>query len=162
VYEDLAAHDRAMEMAARLAAECGDDPSIVFHSWNFKDLGEPARSLQAVENAVGADVIVVAGHGNDLPGSVGTWLAACATARARDDGALALLLTEPYMLSASSGAIVATLEHAASRLRMDFVPLMPYPVERMIASLSAGAAVANSVWEAIFDRPRFDHWGLNE
>jgi hypothetical protein len=162
VYEDMAAHERAMEMAHRLAAECAEDPSLVFRSWNFRELAEPGRSREAIESAANAEVIVISGHGNDLPVAVSAWLEACAAARARSEGALALLLAEPFMLSAASGAIMAKLEHAARVLRMDFVPLVPYPVERMIASLRVGSGLTGVVWEEMFDRPRFDHWGLNE
>jgi hypothetical protein len=162
VYEDVAAHDRAMEMGSRLATQFGDEPAFIFSSWNFKELAEPAFARKAVEAAAGADVILISTHGNDLPWAVGAWLESCVGARPKAEGALVLLLAEPFSLSTSSGTLVAKLEHTAVRLQMDFLPLMPQPAEQMIKSLQEQASMIASSLKEVLDQPGSDHWGLNE
>jgi hypothetical protein len=162
VYEDLAAHERAMEMGGRLTAQFGDEPAFAFSSWNFKDLADPAFAAQSVETAARADVIIISTHGNELPSAVGAWLESCARARIGTEGALALLLAEPFSLSAGSGAVVTRLEHTARRLGMDYLPLLPEPAEQLIKSLQAQASLLASSANETLDLPGSDHWGLNE
>jgi hypothetical protein len=162
VYEDVQAQVRAMEMASRLVTQFGEEPAFAFSSWNYKQLAEPALSLKAVAAAAVADIILLSAHGNDLPPVVGVWLELCARARMKTEGALALLLAEPFLLSASSGAVVARLQHAARLLRMDFLSLMPPPAERIIKSFQERSNLMAAAAMEIFDRPSCDHWGLNE
>ena len=162
VYEDGMAHDRAMELAGRLASQFGGEPAFAFDSWNFKDLAQPKLTLAAVEAAARADIILFTTHGNDLPSAVVAWLEYCAGARTRADGALALLLTEPFMLSASTGAVISRLQSAARLLRMDFLSLMPAPAAKIIKSLQKRPSLPPSAFLDKFDRPNCDHWGLNE
>jgi hypothetical protein len=162
VYEDIAAHDRAMELAGRLDEEMGLDLPFTFDSWNFKDLGEPASAQAATEAAARADIILVSAHGNDLPSAVGHWLEHCAGERTSAEGALALFLAEPFMLSAASEAIIARLRYAASLLKMDFVSLIPRPAEQIIQSFKQRAGVISAAVREYPDRPGGGHWGLNE
>jgi hypothetical protein len=162
LHEDVVAYGRAMEMAGRLAAEFRDDPAFALSSWDFRQLAEPAFARKAAEAAAHADVLLLSAHGNDLPSAVGAWLELCVGLRTRTEGALALLLAEPFMLSASSGAIIARLQHAARLLGMDFLSLMPQPAEQIIKSFQERANVVTSAILEILDRPGSDHWGLNE
>jgi hypothetical protein len=162
VYEDAAAHDRAMELAGRLEEEMGAELPFIFESWNFKNLGEPASAREATSAAARADIILVSAHGNDLPSAVGRWLELCALERTTDEGALALFLAEPFMLSAASEAVITRLQHAAGLLRMDFVSLIPYPAEQIIRSFKQRSNVAAATVSEYSDRPGVGHWGLNE
>ena len=47
VYEDGSARDRAMELAARMEDQIGNELSFVFNSWNFKELADPTMSHMA-------------------------------------------------------------------------------------------------------------------
>jgi len=163
VYEDLAAHHRAMELGTRLASGFRDEPAFIFRSWDFKDLGEPAASADAIEAAADADILLFSIHGNDMPWAVTRWVEACVQARGRRDGALAVLLAEPFCLSPSSGSMLIWLENAARRLSMDYVPLIPEPAEQMIKTLHARAQSVIAMLEDVLPgRPAFENWGLNE
>ncbi len=162
VYEDAAAHDRAMELASRLEEEIGAELPFIFNSWNFKNLAEPTSARTATEAAAHADIILLSAHGNDLPSAVGRWLELCATERTTDEGALALFLAEPFMLSAASEAIITRLQHAASLLRMDFVSLIPHPAEQIIRSFKQRTDVTSEAVTEFSDRPGGVHWGLDE
>ena len=162
VYEDAAAHDRAMELASRLEEEIGTELPFVFDSWNFKNLAEPASARTAADAAARADIILLSAHGNDLPSAVGRWLELCAMERTTDEGALALFLAEPFMLSAASEAIIARLQQAASLLRMDFVSLIPHPAEQIIRSFRQRTDITSAALRNFPDRPGGVHWGLDE
>ena len=162
VYEDAQAQVRAMEMASRLVTQFGEEPAFAFSSWNFKQLAEPVIALKAAAAAAVADIILLSAHGNDLPPVVGVWLELCARARTKTEGVLALLLAEPFLLSASSGAVIARLQHAARLLRMDFLSLIPPPAEQIIKSFQERANLLVAAAMDILDRPSCDHWGLNE
>jgi hypothetical protein len=162
VSEDRVAHGRAMETARWLTDQFGEEPAFVFDYWNFKDLAEPAVSGKAVAAAAHADIILLSAHGNDLPPAVGHWLERCRETRTKPEGALALLLAEPFMLSASSGKAIDLLQLFAYRLHMDFLPLMPQPAERIIQSFRDRLNLAPRGAAEFFDPPRSDHWGLNE
>lgn len=163
VYEDVVAYGRAMETASRLAAQFGDEPAFAFSSWNFHQLSEPAFARQAAEAVADADIVLLSAHGNDLPPAVVAWLELCARLRTKAEGALALLLAEPFMLSASSGSVLVRLDQAARLLRMDFLPLMPQPAEQIIKSFQERtSSIAPSAVMERLDRPSSNHWGLNE
>jgi len=162
VYEDGVAHDCAMEMGNRLAAQFGEEPTFVFNSWNFKQLAEPETAGEAVEAASRADVIIISTHGNELPWAVGAWLESCVKVRSGPEGALALLLAEPLSLSTASGTVVARLELTARRMRMDFLPLMPAQAEELIKTLQERANIVTTTMKEMLDQPAADHWGLNE
>ena len=161
VSEDRVAHGRAMETASWLTAQFGEEPGFAFDYWNFKQLAEPTAASDAVKAAALADIILLSAHGNDLPPAVASWLERCRGARTKAEGALALLLAEPFMLSASSGNAIDSLEAFAHRLHMDFLPLMPQPAEQIIRSFRERANAASSVAPDPFDSPSA-HWGLNE
>ena len=163
VYEDLTAHYRAMELGTRLAASFGEEPTFIFHSWDFRELGEPASSAEAVQAAAQADILLFSIHGNDLPWAVTRWVEACVDARGRRDGALAVLLAEPFCLSPSSGSMLIWLERAAHRLSVDYVSLIPEPAQQMIKTLHARAQSVIAMLEDVLPgRPAFENWGLNE
>lgn len=162
VSEDRVAQGRAMETANWLRAQFGEEPVFVFSFWNFKELAEPAAASKAVEAAAHADIILLSAHGNDLPAAVGNWFERCREARTKAEGALALLLAEPFMLSASSGHAIDRLQLFARHLHMDFLPLMPQPAERIIQSFRNRPNIAPAGVTEPFDPPSHNHWGLNE
>ena len=162
VSEDRVAHGRAMETVRWLAAEFGEEPAFDFGFWNFKELAEPVSAGKAVEAAARADIILLSAHGNDLPPAVGNWFERCREARTKSEGALALLLAEPFMLSASSSKTIDHLELLAGGLRMDFLPLMPQPAERIIQTFRDRARLAPRAMADEFESPGTQHWGLNE
>ena len=162
VYEDGSAHERAMELAARLEEQVGTELAFIFSSWNFKELAEPGPARAATEAAAGADIILLSAHGNDLPSAVGRWLELCAAERTISEGALALFLAEPFMLSASSEAVIDRLQHAAGMLGMDFLSLIPQPAEQIIRSFKERSETASRPTRDFPDRPGGNHWGLDE
>ena len=164
VHEDLVAHGRAVELADRLSTQFKGEPVFGFSSWSFKDLAEPLFFRTALDAGAIADVILLSVHGNELPPAVRLWLDLCSGHRTKTEGSLVFLLAEPFMLSASSGAAIGTLQRAARLLRMDFLPLIPQPAEQIIRRFQERAGSADAAFDdiQIQNRPSFDHWGLNE
>ena len=160
--EDSAANVSAMEMCGRLLKQLGDELQFNFHTCRFKELCDPNQARMAAEAVARADILLFSTHGDDLPASIRQWLELCFELRKDNEGALALLLVEPISASAAIGDLMGRLQNAAGRLRMDFLPLVPQPVEQIIRERPKQPHPVNPLTKGIFHRPPSDHWGINE
>ena len=160
--EDSAAHANAMELCDRLLKQVGEELRFNFHSCRFRELADSARAALAAEAVARADILLFATHGDDLPASIRQWLESCFELRTDNEGALAMLLVEPFSASAAIGELMGRLQAAAGRLRMDFLPLVPQSAQRLIHALQPPPPPVRPLLKEILNRPPPDHWGINE
>lgn len=159
LYEDAAAHDAAMEVCERLLARFGAELAFAFSFWTFKDLAAPASAHWAAEAVNRADVIVLSLQGRDPAPEAVNWLDACARARTKMEGALAVIVTGPVGAGLMIEALLSRMRFIAHRLRMDFLPLVP-------SLPDASMEVPPDSLPAALGQVRVEsggsHWGLNE
>jgi hypothetical protein len=159
LYEDAVAHDTAMEICARLLSHFGADLAFAFSFWTFKELATPVSAHWAAEAVSRADVILLVLQGRDPAPEAVNWLDACARARTKMEGALAVMVASPAAASPMLEPLLSRMQFIAHRLHMDFLPLVP--------SWSGASREAPPVpLPAALDQARefagHDHWGLNE
>jgi hypothetical protein len=159
LYEDAAAHDAAMEICERLMSHFGSELSFAFSFWTFKELATPVSAHWAAEAVNRADIILLALQGRDLAPEAVNWLDACARARTKMEGALAVLVTSPLTASLMIESLLSRMRFIAHRLRMDFLPLVPsLPGD----SREAPPVPLSAALDQIREPAGHDHWGLNE
>jgi hypothetical protein len=159
MYEDAVAHDLAMEVCGGVMARFETELTFTFSFWKFKDLEDPASAHLAAEAVAHADIMLFSLPGRDLTPEISQWLDACAQARTKAKGALALIVTEPSGAGLAVGALLSRLQFAAHRLRMDFLPLLP-PLPDM--SIGAAEAPLPAGVGEFSEEPGSNRWGLNE
>lgn len=92
VYEDVAAAERAMQVIARLEGCTDGQIEFVPKVWRFDLLNDPDFAWAALEDALDADLVILATHITDtLPPAVRRWLASYRARRTRMKSALLLL-----------------------------------------------------------------------
>lgn len=160
--EDSATHTGAVELCDRLLKQLGGELQFNFHSCRFKELSDPERARLAAEATAQADILLFATHGDDLPSPVCRWLESCFETRTAAVGALALLFVGPISASAAVGDLVGRLQAAAGRLRMDFLPLVPHPLEQITEALQRQPRSVSPLLREVLNRPPPDHWGIND
>jgi hypothetical protein len=160
--EDAFAQSKAMEICSRLETGLDREPVLAFDCWRFNDLADSSSARRATEAAADADILLFSTHGNDLSLGARVLLESCARLRAKTEGALAVLITEPFSSSAAINALLARLEHAASRLHMDILSLVPPSAENVIEEIKQRANTVTSLLNQILNQPHYAHGGLNE
>lgn len=171
VYEDFETGKNAKRTYDYLASNLGDDCEFSNQMWKFDVLSLPKLARIAAQDAVEADIILVATHGGQLPRQVKEWLEAWASNGTKALALVALCDGEP----AAAHLAITTLRDAARRAgtqffaQPDFWPgdegVRPEPAmdgllrarDRGFRSL-AGAVPAQAARD-ISSAPR---WGLNE
>jgi hypothetical protein len=162
-FEDSSAHKKAMELAQRLLARFDEEINFAFNCWRLQELTDPARAFRACEAVSRADIILVSVDQCALTGGVADFLWSCAGLRRREEGAVALLAVETLKPSAPTMALGSQLRHAAQRLRMDYLPLLPAEAGEKINESNEGFKTAVVARPGQFsERLNHDHWGLNE
>ncbi len=159
LYEDSLAHEHALEIGHQLAARIGNEPASGFDAWNLHALAEPEFAFEAAQAAAQADIVLFSTHGDDLTLSVRVWLESWARFRAKAEGILALVVTEPVSATASMPALVPRLHQFALRLQMRFLSYLPGQTAGEADSRIHEAA---QVPGETFEQPHWVHWGLNE
>lgn len=160
--EDAASRDRAVEVFNRISATFRGELAFAISCWNFGELAEPECARSAAKAAASADIIMYSTRVAELPVTVGERLNGFAQPNGKSGFALAFLLTNPDNPSASIGNMVSRLAQVAHRLGMDFIPLMPMPVDRKFQDIKATEWTVTAVRKEIGVRSSYDHWGLNE
>ncbi|MFO1477264.1 MAG: hypothetical protein U1F98_11495 [Verrucomicrobiota bacterium] len=162
IYDDGASQEKAMVMAQRLAAQFGEELPIACESWKLSELTDPASARAVSEAVLKADILLFAMSRADLPPEARLWLESLAAPKGSTDRALAVLFTGPVARPESSDVLLSRLREAAGRLRMDFLPPMPAVDWPELDALQERVCTVTTVLKDILDRPRYDHWGLNE
>lgn len=152
IYEDNATHDLAMEVCGGVLARFEPELAFAFSFWKFKDLNDPASTCWVAEAAARADIILFSLRGHELTPETMNWLDACAQARTKAEGALALIVAEPGVTGLALEALLSRVQHVAHRLRMDFLPLIS------LTPADSSVALLHQVPEELGS----SHWGLNE
>jgi hypothetical protein len=162
--EDSAARDRAVELFNRISASFSGDLSFAITCWNYGELAEQSSGQSASEAAALADIIMFSTRSSDLPSAVGNWLDGIAHPKGKSEGALAFMLTDPDNPTAPAAKMITQLTEAARRLDMDFIPLMPAApaVQKVESDTKMPEWIVTASKRDSFDRPTYDHWGLNE
>jgi hypothetical protein len=159
--ENFAAYSRAVEVCRRIMDQLGKDLDFDFRCWNFVELADPACAHSAAKYAGVAEIIMLSAQGTVLPRVLDDWLNALHTSRFRADGALVLVLNRPAS-QLETDRLTFRLEKLASRLAMDFVPLLPTTDEKTWQS------GPSENWQMLQGRPedldsqQGEHWGLND
>jgi hypothetical protein len=159
VCEDAAAHDAAMEVCARLLARFEREIPFAFSFWKFNDLNEAASAHWAADAVARADIVLFSLAARDLSPETANWLDSCVQARKKEAGALALVITGLPGSGLAVEALLFRMQYAASRLRMDFLPLVP-PLSDTGNAVSEGQLPP--YFHETLDEPGGNHWGLNE
>jgi len=159
--EDFAAYSRAIQVCRRILDQCGVDMDFDFRCWNFVELVDPGCAHSAAKYAAIADIILLSTIRTNLPPVMTEWLDALHTARFRADGALLLVLNQPAS-PVETGKLISRLEKVATRLVMDFVPLLPASSESAWRSQPSENWAILTGQPELTDLPNPEHWGLNE
>jgi hypothetical protein len=159
LYEDAMGHDAAMEICGRLMAHFGSELSFAFSFWTFNELATPVSAHWAAEAVNRADIILLALQGRDPAPEALTWLDACARARTKRDGALAVIVTGPVTASLMIESLLSRMRFIAHRLRMDLLPLVP-PLSE--SGREAPPLPLSPALDQTHEPAGRDHWGLNE
>jgi hypothetical protein len=153
MYEDTTSRAAAMEVCQRLRKQLQAEMQLSFDFWKFKYLGEPELARRASEAAARAEVVIFCTHGGALPPGVEMWLQNSVKGRTKTDGALVLVLAEPFNPPSANGRLVSSLQAAAAEAHMDFLPLLPY------GRRTSGPTLSGRSSEPADDT---EHWGINE
>ena len=119
VYEDFETGKQAKRTYDFLVENLGHDCQFSNSMWKFDVLGIRKLHDLAVKDAVMADIIMISGHGQELPACVKTWLESCLEERSRSI-ALVALFECPREEAASLRATRAYLAGIARRCNMEF------------------------------------------
>jgi hypothetical protein len=93
MYEDVTAARRAVRAVARLAERLEDQVEFCRNFWRFDLLAEPACRAAAIQDALRADVVIVATRAaREFPPLVSRWLEGCLAHREKRAIAVLALL----------------------------------------------------------------------
>ena len=119
-YEDLRTARQARQTYDFLVANLTHEWRVTSQMWNFGLLRIPELRALAAEDAMQADVIIVACNGDgELPADVRTWIEMALGSRT-DAVALVALLNCPPGQAERAPGIQAHLERIAQRAHMEF------------------------------------------
>jgi hypothetical protein len=135
---------------------------LSFDFWKFKYLGEPELARRASEAAARAEVVIFCTHGGALPPGVEMWLQDSVKSRTRMEGALVLVLAEPFNPPSGNGRLVSSLQAAADEAHMDFLPLLPHGRGTSSSTLFGRSSKPADDTDEIVDLHPPSHWGINE
>src|SRR6058998_2532216 len=162
MYEDMSSRATAMEVCQRLRTQLQHEMQLTFDFWKFKYLGEPELARRASEAAARAEVVIFCTHGGALPPGVDNWLQNSVRNRTKADGALVLVLAEPFNPPGTNRGLVLRLQAAAHEAHMDFLPLLPHTSRRPAASPAVQRPATTEEAQEMLDWRPPSHWGINE
>jgi hypothetical protein len=165
-YDDFASGKRAMDAYHFLVSQLGGGAELRSSMWKFDVLRSTKLNQIAVDDAIEADVIIVANARNGgLPDSVKTWITGWVP-RKRGQAAALMALVD-FTGEDVQAAVLAhsLLKDAAAEAKIDFLPQeIPFP-ESSLPPVS-GAQPTESPREAVilpYNRtPILEGWGIND
>jgi len=120
-YEDLAAGRCAMEMLQRIGHQCGGASRLVHLMWRFDVLADSSCSELAANEALEADIIVIATReGDGLPQPVRDWIARWLLTKADRPTALVAALDHDRVPAGGQRRVRPYLEKLADCGKMQF------------------------------------------
>lgn len=162
MYEDVTSRATAIEVCQRLRTQLRNEMQFTFDFWKLKYLGEPELARRASEVAARAEVVLFCTHGGALPPGVESWLQKSIKSRTKADGALVLVLAEPFNVPSASGRLVSSLHAAAQEAHMDFLPLLPRGGKESRSGIPNQRSPRTPAGRVIIDQHPPSHWGINE
>lgn len=166
LYEDRAAHARALNLYAHLAVEVSREVPIEFTWWAMPALQSPQHAVAARDAVRLADMVIVAARpGADWPQAFKTWIDSWKFPKHKKLSALgALFLPIANGLNSLSGRHVY-LQYIAAKLELDF---LTSPAESTAGHLKAKLGLTPAVSSlppevyAAPDRPDYSPYcGIN-
>jgi len=156
--EDAATHESAMVRCSGVLARFDDELAFSFSFWRFNDLGDPAKAHWAAAAMARADIILFSLQDHDLVPEVLAWLEFCIQLRTKAVGALAMMVNKSAAANnLAFEALLFRMRYVANALRMDFLPLFPFPANSNTGLPDSSMMLTRSGQELVNG-----HWGLNE
>lgn len=165
VYDDFAAGKRAMDACNFLVSRLGGGIEVRSSMWKFDVLRSAKLNQMAVDDAIEADVIIVANARNSgLPEEVKEWVNGWVPRKRGQAAALAALLDFTGENPRDSTLAYALLKGAAATAKIDFLPQEILsagskwpPVLGTTFPLGSGPATDQAM-----GRPSPEAWGIND
>lgn len=165
-YDDFASGKRAMDACPLLVSQLGGGAELRSSMWKFDVLHSTKLNQIAVNDAIEADVIIVANARNaGLPDSVKTWIAGWVP-RKRGQAATLVALVDFTGEDVQAAVLAqALLKDAAAEAKIDFLPQeIRFPESSLPPVSSAQTAEASR--EASIPphsrTPMLEGWGIND
>jgi hypothetical protein len=168
-YEDFETGKHAKKTYDFLVDNLGRDCRFTNQMWKFDVLSIPKLREIAVKDALTADIIILSGHGDELPGHVTTWIESWLM-EARNALALVALLDGANTTGRQRCATREYLARVAERGKMEFFAKpqnwadSKYQEEQLLFSRGPDlngrtlSALAGVVQRDV----SFPRWGINE
>jgi hypothetical protein len=122
-YDDFASGKRAMDACHLMVSQLRGGAELRSSMWKFDVLRSDKLNQIAVEDAIDADVIIVANARNTgLPDAVKTWINGWVPRKRGQSAALVALLDFSEDEAQLAGRARALLKEAAAAARIDFLP----------------------------------------
>jgi hypothetical protein len=120
-YEDFAAGKRAIAMLKRVDSQCGGPGQLTHMMWRFDVLADGDFFDLAVQEALAADIIVIATReGGSLPQRIRDWIARWLLMKQSRPQALVATLDYPRAKPAGAGSVLPYLTKLALFGKMQF------------------------------------------
>ena len=147
-------------------SQLGDEFEFRSEMWKFEILRNPKLVEIAADEALEADVIIVAARGaTALPLEVTSWIDRWLPLRVECAGALIAQIQGGTILNRAATSVYDYLQKVAAAAKMDFLPHFLTGAEEKSPSIAAplAAKVSSPRWDEWMERPGTErHWGINE
>jgi hypothetical protein len=165
VYEDSLAGKRAMDACQVLMSQLEGEVELRSSMWTFHTLRNPKLSRIATEDAIEADVIIIAtGRNSELPGDVRKWIELWVPQKQGQTAALVAMTDFTGGDSARSSVTHVFLKGAAATAGIDFLSQEFPQAENQKLPVPESSFEARS-WmtpDSVISRPAPEGWGLND
>jgi hypothetical protein len=165
-YEDFTAGKRAIDTCNFLVSRIGKAIELRSSMWKFDVLRSLKLNQMAVDDAVEADVIIVAnGRNAGLPEEVKRWVDAWAARKEGQSAALVALLDFTGEQTHESSLAYTFLKSAAGAARIDFLPQEIRSLKRRLPAVPAPSALPPRLGagkDPFVGRPSPEAWGIND
>lgn len=168
VYEDFATGQHAMSASKRLFGELTRDFESQASFWKFDVLRVPTMRQLAAQDAIEADVVVIAAHaGQALPADLKSWLQSCLDQKAPGVTTLVAMLGVGGQTANCGSQAHCYLKEVAQKrglhLLIQTFPLPESQIEPTSESIRGDVVVASSVLEDMLPPTAAgSRWGINE
>jgi len=166
-YEDFETGKHAKGTYDFLVEHLGHEFQFLNQMWKFDVLSIPKLREMAAKDASMADIIIISGHGRELPQEVKSWIETW-LAEKGNPMALVALFTGSANYSMETAAVRAYLEGVARRGQLEFFAQPDeWPGKKSGASFlfnrSSGPGKALSTLAGVVERDvSYPRWGINE
>ena len=164
-YDDFAAGKRAIDTCNFLVSRLGDGIELRSSMWKFDVLRSVKLHQIAVDDAIEADVIIVANARNvGLPEEVKQWIHAWAPRKAGQAAALVALLDFTGTNTQESTLAHAFLKEAAATAKIDFLPHAIRSTRSRLPRVAVNPAPyrPGPTVDPLQGRPPPEAWGIND